>query len=118
MSVAMVIRRRATIRRLLRSKREMISPVSPAEKASGLTSTSVRSIAARDLSGCSPSAARGLAAGRRLAERGLVGARLGGPAPPGPVRLGRSDLGLAVGAQAPARLERAPARVAALLEPA
>src|SRR5215212_4982469 len=98
----MVIRRMATIRRPLRSKREMISPVRPPEKASGLTRMRVRSIAARDLSGCSAGAGPGLAGRRGLGDRRLLAARLAGPTPPGPARLGGADLRLAVGAHAPA----------------
>src|SRR5437868_13273755 len=80
----------AAMRRPLRSKRAMISPVSPRANASGLTRINVRSIR------------RGrLAAGRHRA----------------PAALGRAhDVRLAVGADRPARVERTSAAVAGVLQ--
>src|ERR687890_518517 len=85
----------AAIRRPLRSKRARISPVRPRPNASGFTRIRVRSISRR------------------------TGGGRGGRAPrPRAAALGRlADLGLAVGADLPARVERLPAHSAGLLEP-
>src|SRR4051812_6826295 len=97
---------RATIVRPLRSKRAMISPVRPRANASGLTRMRVRSTW---FSLC-----------REVLElAGLDRGRLGllvapAPAPRGLDRLG--DLGLAVRAQRPVRVERLAARHAGVLE--
>src|SRR5688572_28322525 len=91
----------ATIRSPLRSKREMISPVRLRAKASGFTRIRVRSIV-RGVLSC-------LGADGRLLLRGR-----GAPAARG--RL--ADLGLALRADLPARVERLAARGAGLLQPA
>src|SRR5512133_3223515 len=86
---------RATMRRPLRSKREMISPVRPRANASGLTRMRVRSMASSFY---------------RLG-RGLRAA------PSAPRLLGRrADLGLAVRADPPLGVERASAVLAGVLE--
>src|SRR5215207_10003108 len=104
--------RSAAIRRPLRSKREMISPVRLRAKASGFTRIRVRSIVSPVYS----LSARGT---RRRLGHGVLGRR-GATAAPAAARGGRSrpGLGLAVGAQAPGGVDRLTARVAALLEPA
>ena len=123
---------RATILRPLRSKRAMISPVRLRSKASGLTrirvlSTWLLSVGVTARGGrsavprrrCRPAAGGGLAVGRG-ADRGRARvparARRSGPAR----RAGPAwpDLGLAVGADLPARVERLAALGARLLEPA
>src|SRR6188472_3712300 len=102
--------RSATMRRPLRSKRAMISPVSPRANASGLTRMSVRSI------GSLPS---GLLRWR-LEGRGRLGFELLGarPAPATAARRWRDarDLGLAVRADPPRRVERLAAVQARVLE--
>src|SRR5437016_6012626 len=80
----------AAMRRPLRSKRAMISPVSPRLNASGLTRMSVRSIG------------RGRLAARRHRAR--------------PATAGAHHVGLAVRADRPTRIERAPAAMAWVLE--
>src|SRR4051812_41212101 len=84
---------RAAMRRPLRSKRAMISPVRPRAKASGLTRMSVRSIGSGRLA---------------VPERSSLADR-------GSSRRGR-DRRLAVRAHAPARVERAAAGLARVLQ--
>src|SRR3954465_8294883 len=96
----------ATIFRPLRSKRAMISPVSPRAKASGLTRIRVRSMAGSLVS----ELAR---LGRRLVGV-LAVVRGGAPAAPRLQRLGH--LGLAVRTHDPLGLERLAARHARVLE--
>src|SRR5687768_3511121 len=90
----------AAIRRPLRSKRAMISPVRPREKASGFTKIKVLSTGV-------PFAGESGRNGRLLLGGGTAAARRG-----------LSDLRLAVRADLPARVERLPAGAAGLLEPA
>src|SRR3954462_9079475 len=91
----------AAIRSPLRSKRAMISPVSPRANASGLTRMRVRSIG---------SVLRRFGSsgrGRRLVRRGRLALELGGAAaPPARHRRVAGDLGLAVRADRPVRVER------------
>src|SRR6478609_1558809 len=105
---------RAAMRRPLRSKRAMISPVRPRANASGLTRMRVRSIG-RALLGF---LLRWRLEGRRRLglELELVGARA--PAAPAAARRGRDarDLGLAVRADAPGRVQRLGAVRARVLE--
>src|SRR5436190_21190283 len=96
----------ATMRNPLRSKRAMISPVRPRAKASGFTRMSVVSIGAGRI-GDRPSAS-------------VIGLAV---EPPRPRRLAdgraswrRRDRRLAVRADAPARVERAPAALARILQ--
>src|SRR3954468_16541239 len=92
---------RAAIRRPLRSKRAMISPVRLRANASGLTRMRVRS-----MNFLSIRVRAAVAAGRRwLGHDGLFG----GAAATAAARGGRRDgagLGLAVGAQLPRRVDR------------
>src|SRR3954454_13354608 len=113
----------AAMRRPLRSKRAMISPVRLRANASGLTRMRVRSMNFLSIRFRAAVAAGGdlrttLARGRRwLGHDGLFG----GAAATAAARGGRRDgagLGLAVGAQLPRRVDRLAARVAALLEAA
>src|SRR5688572_24743663 len=108
----------ATIRRPLRSKRAMISPVRPRAKASGFTRIRVRSI--RSFRWASSA---GLPGPRSHVRRQPPVAdsrgdclllRVGGAAA---ARRRLADLGLAVRADLPARVERLAARRAGLLEP-
>src|SRR5215217_109331 len=105
----------ATIRRPLRSKRAMISPVRPRANASGLTRIRVRSIGGQSFS----ISLSGLRRGRRFVRRrrallDLAGRLAAAPAP----RDGRMarHLGLAVGADRPLRVERLAAVRARVLE--
>src|SRR4051812_27336604 len=94
----------ATIFSPLRSKRAMISPVSPRAKASGLTRIRVRSMAASLVSELAGLSGRLLVV--LVRRRPAAAARL--------QRLG--DLGLAVRAHDPVGLERLAARHAWVLE--
>src|ERR671917_180977 len=102
----------ATIVRPLRSKRARISPVRRRSKASGFTRIRVRSI---DL-------LSGQGAGGREDSHPCAAGRAGrfGAAGTGAARLGRrlTDFGLAVGADLPARIQRAGADGAGFLEAA
>src|SRR4051794_5553056 len=106
----------AAMRSPLRSKRAMISPVSPRANASGLTRISVLSIGGGRLaapnSACRLDARLGRRLDRRL-RRAAPAARRG--------RLARGrragrDVGLAVRAELPHRVERLRAVVARVLE--
>src|SRR5215210_3120631 len=93
--------RSAAIRRPLRSKRAMISPVRLRAKASGFTRMRVLSMCGRVLSG--------------LGGNGRLLRRAGGAAA---ARGGLADLRLAVRADLPAGIQRLAARGARLLQPA
>src|SRR4051812_24294525 len=102
---------RATMRSPLRSKRAMISPVRPRANASGLTRMRVRSIRGGLLR---------VLLRRRLEGRRRLGLELVRPAAAAPAaaRRGRDarDLGLAVRADAPRRVQRLRAVHARVLE--
>src|SRR5690348_6276122 len=104
---------RATMRSPLRSKRAMISPVRPRANASGLTRMRVRSIEGGLLR---------LLLRRRFEGRRRLGLELelvrGAPAAPAAAWRGRDarDLGLAVRADAPRRVQRLGAVGARVLE--
>src|SRR4051794_16127445 len=123
---------RAAMRRPLRSKRLMISPVRLRANASGLTRMRVRStgapssrggwLARRRIPRDGPGDGRSApapdprdpsSAGGRLDGRGLLGL-----APAAAPRLGRlaRDLRLAVGADLPLGVQRSPADAAGILE--
>src|SRR4051794_8213142 len=95
---------RATMRSPLRSKRAMISPVRPRANASGLTRMRVRSIEG----GLLRVLLRRRLEGRRRLGLELDLVRAGAPAAPAAARRGRDarDLGLAVRADAPRRVQR------------
>src|SRR3954464_4756421 len=100
----------ATMRRPLRSKRAMISPVSPRSNASGLTRMSVRSIGVGVLRSKS-------GRGRRLERGGGLALEVGPPAAPAArQRRVPGHLGLAVGADGPLGVERPGAVAARVLE--
>src|SRR5688572_2085539 len=97
---------RATMRRPLRSKRAMISPVRPRANASGLTRMRVRSTVCVSF--------RGLELELAGLDRRLLRLLVGAPA--APRLLGPGDLRLAVRADRPVRLEGLAARHARVLE--
>src|SRR5215211_7750692 len=110
---------RATIRRPLRSKRAMISPVRPRSNASGLTRIRVRSTESPfGLATLTPLrfrfAVRSL--DRDLGGDGRLVGRRRPPAAAGRLRRRGLHLRLAVRAQLPRRVDRLAARVAALLQ--
>src|SRR4051794_4195855 len=109
---------RATIRRPLRSKRAMISPVRPRANASGLTRMRVRSMGGCVLLGGLLRGrlvrGGGLEGGSRLGRELLVGGR--SPPPAAGRRRDAGDLGLAVRADAPVGIERLATARARVLE--
>src|ERR671933_551825 len=102
--------RSAAMRRPLRSKRAMISPVRLRANASGFTRIRVRSMRSPRV-GSALGARRRRLGGRRLLARGLAPA-----APRAGRRGGRAHLGLAERAQLPRRVDGLAARVAAFLQ--